>query len=215
MSRRKIVAGTASNLIPVFVRDTSKTDGSGLSVAYNASGLTAEYRRKGSSSWTSISVVTKTLGVFTSGGWCADGSLTGAHEFAPPDAAFAAGATSVALRVYGVTNMLPVLLEFELMTFNDQAAGGKVPVAAKGLAISNFGFIMRSSTSKAPTPGLTVTAQRSLDGAAFGACDNSPSGIGSGAYSINLSTADTNANVAMYMFTATGADPTFVEMLFQ
>jgi hypothetical protein len=57
-----------------------------------------------------------------------------------------------------------------------------------------------------PAPSLTVTATRSIDGAAFGACANSASEIGNGWYKINLAAADLNGAVIILRFTATGAD---------
>jgi hypothetical protein len=68
---------------------------------------------------------------------------------------------------------------------------------------------MVSSTDHVtPTTGLTVTATRSLDGAAFEACANAVSEIGSGWYKIDLAAADLNANIVALKFTATGADAT-------
>ncbi len=56
--------------------------------------------------------------------------------------------------------------------------------------------------------GLTVTATRSIDGGAFGACTNSPTEIGSGFYKINLSASDMNGTEVILVFTASGADVT-------
>lgn len=99
------------------------------------------------------------------------------------------------------------------------AAGG-LPLGLltvhKNTALSNFQFIMYSSTDHVtPATGLTVTAERSIDGAAFGACANAVAEVGSGSYKINLATTDTNGNVIMFKFTATGADATFVEVVTQ
>jgi hypothetical protein len=61
-------------------------------------------------------------------------------------------------------------------------------------------------SSKARKTGLTVTAQRSIDGAAFAACANSVSEIGTtGVYTLNLATTDLNGAVITFLFTATGA----------
>ncbi len=79
----------------------------------------------------------------------------------------------------------------------------------KNTALSGFTFFMADSSDHVSgKTGLTVTAQRSLDGAAFGACANSVSEIGSGWYKIDLAAADLNGNVVALKFTATGADPT-------
>jgi hypothetical protein len=87
-----------------------------------------EYRRQNQSTWTSVTPVSKTLGTYVSGGIVADGSLAGAYEVDFPDAAFAsaAGVEWVALRIRGVTNMLPVLIEIELdaVDYQDATAFG-------------------------------------------------------------------------------------------
>ena len=108
-------AGSTSVALPIFVQDTSSATGAGLgSLVFNTAGLVAEYRRKGSASWTAVTLVTNTLGTYAAGGFVADGGLTGAYEFCPPDAAVGAGVVWVAVRLYGAANMLPVLIEIEL-----------------------------------------------------------------------------------------------------
>jgi hypothetical protein len=68
-----------------------------------------------------------------------------------------------------------------------------------------FPFVMLDSTTRLPKTGLTVTATRSLDGAAFGACANAVAEISSGWYKITLATTDTNATVIALRLAATGA----------
>lgn len=78
----------------------------------------------------------------------------------------------------------------------------------KNAALTGFTFCMVSSTDHiTAATGLTVTATRSIDGAAFAACANSVAEISSGWYSINLAAADLNGNTIALLFTATGADP--------
>lgn len=82
-------------------------------------------------------------------------------------------------------------------------------------AYSGFPFVMVDS-SDAPLTGLTVTAQRSLDGGAFVACANSPVEVSSGLYKIDLAAADTNAsNFVTLKFSATGAKTRFVVIVVQ
>jgi hypothetical protein len=85
------------------------------------------------------------------------------------------------------------------------------PFPKKNSTFNNFEFVMRD-TSGVPTPSLTVTAERSIDGAAFAACANSASGISNGAYKINLAAADLNGDCVILKFTASGAAPTLVEL---
>ena len=121
--KRKLFAGITSVSLPIVVQDTSSTTGGGLAgVVFNSAGIVAEYRRQGQSTWTAITLVTNTLGTYTSGGFIVDGARVGAYEFCPPDAAFAAGARWVAIRIRGVTNMYPVDIEVELDVVNYQSA---------------------------------------------------------------------------------------------
>ena len=77
----------------------------------------------------------------------------------------------------------------------------------KNVALSGFVFFMADSADHvSPKTGLTVTAQRSIDGAAFGACANSVSEISAGFYTIDLADTDLNGDVVALKFTATGAD---------
>ncbi len=122
MSKRK-TGGSTSVSLPIFVRDTTSTTGAGLAgVTHASSGLVFEYRRAGQSSWTSVTPVSKTLGTYTSGGIVADGSLDGAYEIDPPNAAVASGVPFVVIRIRGVANMLPVLIEYEIDAVNYQDA---------------------------------------------------------------------------------------------
>jgi hypothetical protein len=129
VSKQKTTKAKTSRSLPVFIADTTSTTGGGLSgVTHTSSGLVLEYRRQNQSTWTSVTPVSKTLGTYVSGGIVADGSLAGAYEVDFPDAAFAsaAGVEWVALRIRGVANMLPVLIEIELdaVDYQDSAAFG-------------------------------------------------------------------------------------------
>jgi hypothetical protein len=130
MSKQKTTRAKTSRSLAVFIADTSSTTGGGLSgVTSASSGLVLEYRRQNQSTWTSVTPQSgKTLGTYFSGGIVADGSLDGAYEVDFPDAAFAsaAGVEWVALRIRGVSNMLPVLIEIELdaVDYQDAAAFG-------------------------------------------------------------------------------------------
>jgi hypothetical protein len=81
----------------------------------------------------------------------------------------------------------------------------------KNTALGNFEFFMRDSTDHITgKTGLTVTAERSIDGGAFGACANAASEVGVGVYKISLAAADLNGDVITLKFTGTGADATLV-----
>lgn len=86
----------------------------------------------------------------------------------------------------------------------------------KNTALAKFPFKMVDSTDHITAEtGLTVTATRSLDGAAFGACANSAAEIGSGWYYIDLAASDLNGNTVVLKFTATGADTREITIITQ
>ena len=125
--RRKFKGGMTSLSLPVVVYDTSSTTGAGLSgLTHSTSGLVLEYRRAGQSSWTSVALVSKTLGTYVSGGIVASGSRAGRYEVDIPDAAIAAGVRMVEICLRGAANMHPVDIEIELdaVDYQDAAAFG-------------------------------------------------------------------------------------------
>src|SRR3990170_2840591 len=76
----------------------------------------------------------------------------------------------------------------------------------KNTTLNNFEFLMVDATDGyTEETGLTVTAQRSIDGGAFGACVNSVTEVGNGIYKINLANTDLNGDVITLRFSATGA----------
>lgn len=125
MAKLSLVAGTTSKTLKIFVQDSSVTTGAGLTGLTNASGsLTGYYVREGANAAASISIVSATLGTWTSGGFIVvDGTnMPGLYEIGIPDAAIAAGAKSVVVMYKGATNMAPVVLEIELTAVDNQTA---------------------------------------------------------------------------------------------
>jgi hypothetical protein len=91
-------------------------------------------------------------------------------------------------------------------TNNDKSNYTITSNVKKNTAQSAFMFLMTDSTTHAPKTGLTVTATRSIDGAAFAACANSATEVSGGWYTIALATTDVNGNDIALRFTAAGAD---------
>lgn len=78
--------------------------------------------------------------------------------------------------------------------------------AKKNAVITGFQFFMRDSATPAVgKTGLTVTATRSIDGAAFAACANAVTELTGGWYKITLAAADMNGEVIALNFSATDA----------
>lgn len=85
----------------------------------------------------------------------------------------------------------------------------------KNVARNAFPFVMTDSSTHLPKTTLTVTATRSIDGAAFSATANSPTEIANGLYVINLANSDLNGNCIDLRLTATGADDLNIPILTQ
>lgn len=85
----------------------------------------------------------------------------------------------------------------------------------KNTGLDNFMFPMFDSTTKNPKTGLTVTAERAIDGNPFALCSNSAIELSNGVYRVSLSASDLNGNKIMLRFSAPGADDQLVEIITQ
>ncbi|TXH47461.1 MAG: hypothetical protein E6Q97_27120 [Desulfurellales bacterium] len=85
----------------------------------------------------------------------------------------------------------------------------------KNVGYDNFMFPMFDSSTKSPKTGLSVTAERAIDGNPFSPCSNAVAELGSGVYRISLSASDMNGDKIMFRFTATGADDQLIEVFTQ
>lgn len=125
----KIKAGTTSRIVRLVVKDSSSSTGGNLTgLVYNSGSLTAYYSRVGDSSATAITLVTATVGTFTSSGFKEVDStnMPGVYELGVPNAALASGSTAVHIMLKGATNMVPVAMEIELdaVDYQDSNAFG-------------------------------------------------------------------------------------------
>lgn len=231
MLHHPIKAGSTDQ--SVYLRIVDSTDGTPeTGVVYNTSGIDLWYRRVGA---VKTSITEATLSALTDahsdGGFLHVGD--GLYRLDLPDAAVAAGATSV-LVGGTVTGMVVIetLVPLVAVDFADTvrlgltalpnaaaAASGGLPTVdasndvgsqarlKKNQACANFIFLMTDSTNHNPATGATVTATRSLDGAAFAAGTiGAVSEIGNGFYKCDLGAGDTNGDVVALRFTATGCD---------
>ena len=189
----KITAGTTSYILDIFVQDSSSTAGAGLAgLVYNTASLTAKYKRQGSATWTTISLATATAGTWASGGFIAAGSADdGDYELHLPNAVIASGVAWVAVSLQGAANMAPTKIRLGLTATNDQSAadGGITKIAtietSTTTTIPDLVSALTNQPSSAPVErspndtnpitfswpvsGATITAEASLDNAAYGA----------------------------------------------
>lgn len=86
----------------------------------------------------------------------------------------------------------------------------------KNVALNDFPFFMvLSSDHVTGGTGLTVTAQRSIDGGAFGNAANAVVEIGNGIYKIDLTAADMDGDTICLKFTAATADARIITIVTQ
>lgn len=199
MAKISITAGTTSKLVKVFILDSSSSIGAGLAgLVFNTSSLTAYYIKEGDASPTSMTLVTMTVGTWTSLGFkeVDATNMPGLYEIGLPNAAIASG-KSVVIMLKGAANMTPTLLEIELTAY---------PLH-KNTAYSNFMIYMVLSTDHiTAATGKTVSGTVSLNGGAFAALTNSVSEVSGGWYKVNLAAADLNGTEVALTFSATGTD---------
>lgn len=229
MLHHPIKAGTTDQ--SVYLRIVDATDGTPeTGVVYNTSGIDLWYRRTGGAK---VSITEASLLALTDahsdGGFLHVGD--GLYRLDLPDAAVAAGATSV-LVGGTVTGMVVVETLVPLVAYDGQdtvrlgltalpnaaagASGGLPTVDSandvgiqtglkKNQAWNNFTFLMVDASNN-PATGLTVTATRSIDGSAFGAGTlGAVTEISDGYYKLNIPAADLNGDTVTLKFAASGA----------
>lgn len=145
MPKLSLVGGTTSKILHVFIQDSSKTTGAGLSgLTNNSSGFLAHYIRSGDSSSTSIAVTSAAIGTFTSGGFIEveSSAMPGLYEFGLPNAVVSAGANkSAVLYLTGASNMAPCVLEIEITkTDNQDGTRGGMTALPNANAATNGGL---------------------------------------------------------------------------
>jgi len=169
MAKLTFKAGTTSKDVNILIQDSSVSTGAGKTgIAYNTSGLTAYYHRQGSNAATEITLATKTLGTWATGGFVevSSANMPGLYELGIPGAALASGATWVVIMLFGVTNMAPVTLEIELTSVDNQdsvrmgltALPNANAASSNGLLTSGTGSNQLSTSSGLVTlAGVTHT----------------------------------------------------------
>ncbi len=144
--------------------------------------------------------------------------VTGLHHVAvvTTDAFYAAGSDySVVLEAGTVDSLSVVGVVVGSFSIENRLMRGTDAIV-KNTALTNFMFLMiTASDDVTPLTGATVTATRSIDGAAFGACANGVTEVGSGWYKINLDAADLNGDVIALRFVASLANATNMMIMTQ
>lgn len=125
---------------------------------------------------------------------------------APVGASISADVAGVQSDTDNIQTRLPTALVSGRMDSSVGAIVSGQLVFKKNTAFAAFMFFLVDGTDfVTPRTGVTVTAQRSLDGAAFAGCANAVTEIGTGWYKIDLAAGDLNANNIAFKFSGTGA----------
>lgn len=85
----------------------------------------------------------------------------------------------------------------------------------KNTGLANFMFPMFDATTKNPKAGLTVTAERAIDGNPFYPCSSGAVELSNGVYRVSMSADDMNGDKIMLRFSAPGADDQLIEIITQ
>lgn len=155
---REVGKGTTSKLIDVFILDSSKTDGSGLTgLVFNSAGLTAYYYREGAGSAVSITLATMTVGTWATGGFKEIDSvnLPGFYQLGIPDLALATGANAVSIMLKGAANMVSLPIDIQLVGYAPDA----------GTVVTVTGNVNGSVASVTGSVGSVTGAVGSVTGA--------------------------------------------------
>src|SRR5216684_1203845 len=113
----QVTGGQTGKILGIFILDSSKTDGSGLTgLAFNSAGLIAYYWREGDASATAITLATATAGTWATGGFKErdETHMPGWYDFDIPNAAIASGVKSVQVHLQGATNMVPLPINIQI-----------------------------------------------------------------------------------------------------
>lgn len=180
----KLQAGTTNQIVPIFVGDTSSSDGSGLTgLVYNSAGLTAYYHREddGDAGGTAISLATATRGTWATGGFVEKDAtnMPGVYELHLPNAVLASGSKWAVVQLKGAQNMAPVMLEIELTS---------VDIHDVGLGIVLDKLLYNSSTYASDVTADSVLdqlANTSANGGTFNRESRSLDAIATGGASID------------------------------
>ena len=125
MAKLAIKKALTSVALYLFIQNSSVTTGAGLTgLVFNSASLVAYYVRPLAAA-AAITLATQTVtGAFSSGGFVeVDATnMPGVYRFDVPNAALATGVNSVVVMLKGATNMVPVVLEIDLVAYDPQSA---------------------------------------------------------------------------------------------
>ncbi len=154
--------GATSNILQVFIENSASAGNGKTGLAFGTSSLTGYYKINSASASVAITLVTCTLGTFTSGGFKEIDAthMPGMYEIHVPDAAFASGGL-VTIVLQGASGMFPCVANVDMgavpailtlpMTESYATATGAMTLAQAlhmiWSAVANFGISSTTLTT--------------------------------------------------------------------
>ncbi len=152
MSKRWIKAGSTDQTVDVFIQDSTSTTGGGLTgLVYNSAGLTCYYRKGATGTPTALTLATQTVGgAHSDGGFVAvDGTNTPGQYRLDLSDTMVATAGMLTIYLKGATNMVPRLLELEIVSVDIYDTVRLGLTSLPNVASGNAGAIITSGTGTA------------------------------------------------------------------
>ena len=141
-----ILKGTTSKIVEVFIQDSSSSVGAGLAgVAFGD--ITAYYTLNGASGGATVHTpATMTIGTWASGGFIEKDAtnMPGIYQLGVFNAALT-GADSCVIMIKGATNMAPVVLEIQLVSYNPNDAVRMGMTSLPNAAVDGAGGLVTSA----------------------------------------------------------------------
>lgn len=108
-------AGATSVILQVFIEDSASAGNGKTGLAFNTANLTGYYKINSAAASVAVSLITCTLGTFTSGGFREIDAThqPGLYEIHVPDAAFVSGGM-VSIVLQGASGMFPCAINVDL-----------------------------------------------------------------------------------------------------
>src|SRR5215831_19709848 len=160
-----VAKGRTNLMIKLFIQDSSKTDGSGLTgLTSSTSGLVCRRARDddGNTGGITIGLSSATLGTYTSGGFVEKDAtnMPGIYEFGVPSTATASGSETCVMMFRGAANMVPCVVELQLTAFDPQdAVRAGLTALPNAAASANGGLPILGTNASAIsfTAGFTIS----------------------------------------------------------
>lgn len=198
MAKLSILGGATSKSVNIFIQDSSKTTGAGLTgLAFNTSGLTAYYSFAGANA-TATAITLATLAAvnsaYSSGGFkeISSANMPGLYRLDLPNAVVAAASgQSVVVLLQGAANMVPCILEIELTSVDNQnAVNYGLSALPNATAAASGGLLINGSNTGTVTisDGLVVNRSTTNASAIVATGNGSGSGISGTLSDLSVST---------------------------